>query len=265
MLDCSAMPGARPTLLFAHGMYMNATSWAPWVGRAEAAGFEPLVPSWPYHDGAPAELRRHIDPQLGRLTFGRVVQHYTDVISTLTEPPLVIGHSVGGLVVQKLLNDGLVRAGVAISSAPPLGVISFDPHFFRANLPHVNPFAGNRPVVMTPERFHYTFCNTMSRVSSDRAFEDYVVPESRNVPRSTLTRSGRIHFRRRHAPLLMIAGNRDHLCPLPAVRRNAGRYRRSPGLTRFQAFSGRSHFICNQEGWEEVADASFDFLRAALD
>jgi hypothetical protein len=63
----------------------------------------------------------------------------------------------------------------------------------------------------------------------------------------------------------MIAGDRDHLCPLPAVRRNAGRYRRSPGLTSFQAFSGRSHFICNQEGWEEVADASFDFLRAALD
>jgi pimeloyl-ACP methyl ester carboxylesterase len=62
----------------------------------------------------------------------------------------------------------------------------------------------------------------------------------------------------------MIAGDTDHLCPLPAVRRNARRYRRSAGLTRFQAFPGRSHFICNQEGWEEVADASFDFLRAAL-
>jgi pimeloyl-ACP methyl ester carboxylesterase len=259
------MAQVRPTLLFAHGMYMNAKSWEHWVERAEAAGFEPLAPSWPYHDGEPAELRRHIDPQLGRLTFGRVVQHYVEVIGTLAEPPLVIGHSVGGLVVQRLVNGGLVRAGVAISSAPPLGVISLDPHFFRANLPHVNPFAGNRPVVMTPERFHYTFCNTMSREASDRAFEEYVVPESRNVPRGTLTRSGRIQFRRQHVPLLMIAGDTDHLCPLPAVRRNARRYRRSAGLTRFQAFPGRSHFISNQEGWEEVADASFDFLRAALD
>jgi pimeloyl-ACP methyl ester carboxylesterase len=258
------MAGARPTLLFAHGMYMNARSWEPWVERAEAAGFATVVPSWPYHDGEPAELRRHVDPRLGRLTFGEVVQHFADVIRTLPEPPLVVGHSVGGLVVQRLVNDGLVRAGVAISSAPPLGVISLDPHFFRANLPHVNPLAGNRPVIMTPERFHYTFCNTMSREASDRAFEAYVVPESRNVPRSTLTRSGRVHFGREHVPLLLIAGDADHLCPLPAVRRNARRYRRSSGLTRFQAFPGRSHLICNQEGWEEVAGASFDFLRIAI-
>ncbi|MGA3183473.1 MAG: alpha/beta hydrolase [Candidatus Dormibacteria bacterium] len=258
------MAPARPSILFAHGMYMNAKSWDPWVARAQAAGFETVVPSWPYHVGEPAELRRHIDPKLGRLTFGQVVQHFADVIGTLPDPPLVIGHSVGGLVVQRLVNDGLVRAGVAVSSAPALGVISLDPHFLRANFPHVNPLAGNRPVAMTPARFHYTFCNTMSRAASDRAFEEYVVPESRNVPRSTLLRSGRIHFRREHAPLLMIAGDTDHLCPLPAVRRNARRYRRSAGLTRFQAFPGRSHFICNQEGWEEVADASFDFLRAAL-
>jgi pimeloyl-ACP methyl ester carboxylesterase len=117
---------------------------------------------------------------------------------------------------------------------------------------------------MTPERFHYTFCNTMSREASDQAFEEYVVPESRNVPRGTLTRSGRIHFRRQHVPLLMIVGDTDHLCPLPAVRCNAKRYQRSAGLTRFQAFPGRSHFICNQEGWEEIANACFDFLRAAL-
>jgi pimeloyl-ACP methyl ester carboxylesterase len=139
VLDCWAMAGARPTLLSAHGMYMNGKSWAPWVELAREAGFEPLVPSWPYHDGEPAELRRHIDPQLGRLTFGQVVRHYTEVIGTLAEPPLVIGHSVDGLVVQRLLNGGLVKAGVSISSAPPRGFVSLDPHFFRANLPHVNP------------------------------------------------------------------------------------------------------------------------------
>jgi pimeloyl-ACP methyl ester carboxylesterase len=257
------MAPARPTIVFLHGMYMNDRSWAPWVERAAAAGFDSLAPNWPHHDGAPEELRRHIDPGLGRLTFGQVVQHVKDAISALPEPPLAIGHSVGGLVVQRLVNDGAVRAGVAISSAPARGILTLGPNFLRANFPHVNPLAGNRPVIMTPRRFHYAFCNTMSRAASDRAFELYVVPESRNVPRSTLTRSGAIHFRRAHPPLLFLAGDRDHLCPLPAVRRNARAYRRSPTPVSLRSFPGRCHLICNQDGWEEVADAAFEFLRKA--
>jgi pimeloyl-ACP methyl ester carboxylesterase len=255
---------SRSTLVFVHGMYMNDRSWAPWVELGEAAGFDCLAPSWPYHDGEPEELRRHIDPQLGSLTFGGVVEHFRTIIRTLDEPPLVVGHSIGGLVVQRLLNEGLVRAGVAISSAPARGIVSVSPHFLRANFPHVNPFAGNRPLIMTPQRFHYTFGNAMSREASDRAFESYVVPESRNVPRSTLTRSAGIDFRRDHGPLLFIAGDNDHLCPERMVARNAMAYRRSPSPARLRAFSGRSHLICNQEGWAEVADAAFAFLRTAV-
>ncbi len=258
------MGSAQPTLLFVHGMYMNGRSRAPWVERAIAAGFDCVAPSWPFHEGEPAELRRRIDPKLGSLTFGDVVQHLQEVIGRMPGPPLAVGHSVGGLVVQRLVNAGLARAGVAISSAPARGIISLDPHFVRANFPHVNPFAGGRPVIMTPARFHYAFCNTMTREQSDLAFERYVVPESRNVPRSTLTRSGRIDWPREHPPLLFLTGDSDHLCPLDAVRRNAAAYRRSPSSVRLRVFPGRCHLICNQEGWEEVADAAFSFLRTAV-
>jgi pimeloyl-ACP methyl ester carboxylesterase len=140
-------------------------------------------------------------------------------------------------------------------------VLSFDPHFFRANFPHVNPLAGNRPVIMTKKRFHYTFANTMTRQASDEAFETYVVPESRNVPRSTLTKQGRVDFRRPHVPLLLIAAERDHLTPASLIRRNAKAYKASDGILDFRQFPGRSHFICNQSGWEEVADYTLAWLR----
>jgi pimeloyl-ACP methyl ester carboxylesterase len=115
---------------------------------------------------------------------------------------------------------------------------------------------------MTPERFHYTFCNTMSRADSDAALVEYVVPESRNVPRSTLTPQARIRFRRPHAPLLFLTGGQDHLTPGAMVRRNARAYPASAGLVEFHEYPDRSHFICNQPGWEEVADRAFDFLGA---
>src|SRR5262245_26463163 len=175
-------------VVFIHGMYMNGESWAPWVDYFRTRGYVCHAPSWPYHDGAPAARRRDIDRRLGSLTFGQVTAELKKVIDTFPQRPILIGHSIGGLQTQKLVNDGYAVAGVAISPAPPRGVLSFDPHFFRANFPHVNPLAGNKPVIMTKPRFHYTFANTMPRPASDEAFDTYVVPESRNVPRSTLTK-----------------------------------------------------------------------------
>jgi pimeloyl-ACP methyl ester carboxylesterase len=249
-----------PPILFIHGMYMNAHSWKPWIARAAQRGLVATAVSWPFHEGEPEERREHIDPRLGRLTFGSVVASLKAHIDDMAEQPILIGHSIGGLAVQKLLNDGYGRAGVAISPAPPLGVLSVAPDFFKANWPHLDPFAGDRPVIMTKERFHYTFCATMSREESDEAYDRYVVPESRNVPRSTLTTQARVDFSQDHAPLLLMAGDTDHLTPAAMVRRNARRYEL---LVEVREFANRSHFICNQDGWEEVADEAFGFVTDA--
>jgi len=175
-----------PHVVFIHGMYLNGQSWQPWVERFTSAGFSCSAPSWLYHDGDPRTLRSEVDPHLGALTFGAVTEQLKGLIDALPERPILVGHSIGGLLVQRLVSDGYARAGISISSAPPPGVISFSPHFLRANFPHINPFAGDKPVIMTPERFHYAFCNTLTRSASDEVFDRFVVPESRNVPRSTL-------------------------------------------------------------------------------
>src|SRR5450759_1502879 len=218
-----------PHVIFIHGMYLNGQSWKPWVERFTSAGFSCSTPSWPYHDGDPRILRSEVDPDLGALTFGALTEHLKALIDALPERPLLVGHSIGGLLVQRLVNDGFARAGVSITSAPPQGVVSFSPHFLRANFPHVNPLAGNKPVFMTPERFHYAFANTLGRPASVYVVDRFVVPESRNVPRSTLGRSARIDFTASRAPLLFLTGDQDHLTPLAMVRRNAQKYTTAPG------------------------------------
>jgi pimeloyl-ACP methyl ester carboxylesterase len=246
-----------PPILFIHGMYMNAHSWEPWIARATQRGMVATAVSWPYHEGLPEERRAHIDPRLGRLRFGMVVAALKAHIDDLPERPILIGHSIGGLAVQKLINDGYGHSGVAISPAPPLGVLTVTPDFLRANWPHLNPWAGDKPIIMTHERFHYTFGNTMTREDSDAAYERWVVPESRNIPRSTLTSQARIDFTRDHAPLVFLAGDTDHLTPVDLIRRNASRYELTVEV---QEFAHRSHLLCNQDGWEEVADTAFDWV-----
>jgi pimeloyl-ACP methyl ester carboxylesterase len=94
------------TVVFVHGMYMNGLSWTPWARRATLRGYSCHTPSWPFHDGQPADLRTKIDPALGRLTFGAVTNYLKAYIDQLPHRPILIGHSIGGLLVQKLVNDG---------------------------------------------------------------------------------------------------------------------------------------------------------------
>ena len=254
------MVGGGRGIVFIHGMYVNGISWDPWLRLATDRGYTAHAPSWPCHEGEPAYLREYLDPALGRLTFGEVVTHLVAMIRGLPARPVLVGHSIGGLLVQRLVAMGLARAGVAISPAPPQGIFSLDPNFLRANLPHINPLAGNRPVFMNRARFHYAFANTLDRAASDAAFDAYVVPESRNVPRSTLGAAAKIDFTAPHVPLFFIAGDRDHLTPMPMVQRNMRAYGAAGGVVDYRGFTGRSHFICNEPGWQEVAAAALDWI-----
>jgi pimeloyl-ACP methyl ester carboxylesterase len=182
-----------------------------------------------------------------------VLERITDTIKALDEKPILIGHSMGGLIVQLLLQRDLAAAGVAIDSAPPMGVFTIKWSFLKANWPHITPFVSlSSPIDMTFERFQYTFVNTLPLAEQRAAYDRYVVPESRRIPRESLT--AKIDFKNTHSPLLLIAGSADNLIPASLNRSNHAKYRKSHSVTDFKEFQGRTHFIVGQKGWEEVAD-----------
>ncbi len=117
---------ASKTLVFVHGMFMTPVCWERWISYGEEHCYRCLAPAWPGRDQPVEALRAaHPDPQVGRLTLSAVVTHLARQIRALPEPPALVGHSMGGLIVQLLLQEeGLARAGVAIDSAPPTGVFS---------------------------------------------------------------------------------------------------------------------------------------------
>ncbi|WHZ10270.1 MAG: hypothetical protein OJF60_000709 [Burkholderiaceae bacterium] len=239
---------------------MTALCWEQWVTRFEGSGYQCLAPNWPGRDQPIDVLRKkHPDQQLGRLTLSNVVEHFTKVINTLDEKPILIGHSMGGLVVQLLLHRNLASAGVAISSAPPMGVFTTKLAFLKSNWPHVTPFASlSEPIEMGFARFQYTFVNGMPLAQQRAAYDKYVVPESRRVPRESLT--AKIDFKKPHPPLLLIAGSTDNLIPASLNKSNYTKYNKSDSITDFKEFAARTHFIVGQEGWEEVADHTLEWL-----
>jgi pimeloyl-ACP methyl ester carboxylesterase len=235
-------------------MYMNSLCWEQWLPLFQAKGFRCLAPDWPGRDQPIDILRKNYpDPQLGKLTLSNVVEYWVSLIAKLDEKPILVGHSMGGLIVQLLLQRDLAAAGVAISSAPPMGVFTTKWSFLKSNWPHITPFAAQgQPIQMTFERFQYTFVNTLALTEQRAAFEKYVVPESRRVPGESLFT--RIDFKKSHAPLLLIAGSADNIIPASLNRANYAAYAASASSTEFKEFEGRTHFILGQPGWEEVAD-----------
>lgn len=244
----------RTTVVLIHGMYMNESSWDAWRDRAVAQGHTVHTVEWPGHHGTPADLRAAPPEGLRTLSFGQLVDLHEARIRELgAQDAVLVGHSIGGLLVQALLARGIGRAGVAISPAPPAGVLSLRPDFLRANAPHTNVFLKSRPLNQSPRRFHYTFANAVSRAESDALWAQFCTPESRAVPLSTTGREGRVDPAAVTQPLLVFGGAADHLIPASLARKIASRY----STAEYRELPGADHLVCNEPGWDELADACF--------
>lgn len=248
-------------IVFIHGLFMNPRSWVGWMAWFSERGYRCHAPPWPGHDGEPEALRARPPEVLRTLTLGEVVAAHRTFIATLDAKPIVIGHSMGGLIAQQLLNADLAAAAVAIDPAPPRGIFVASWSFLRANLPVINPLAGSKPFQFSLKRFHYAFCNTLTLDETRPIFDAYVVPEARNVARGPTGPDGALDFARPHAPLLIIAGERDHIVPWRLNRKNFRAYRHAGSTRAFHVMPGRDHFLCGQHDWREVAEVAHRFLQ----
>lgn len=249
------------TIVLIHGLFVNNTSWAQWKAYFESQGYKVYAPANPGHEGNPARLRSNIHPNLTQTGFEDVVMNIVKLIDTLPEKPIVIGHSLAGLVVQKLIEMDKAVAGVSIDGAPPKNVLA-PWATVKIVLPVVNFFKGNEAYLGSKEWYHRAFFNNYSREESDLLFDKIAVPESRKIARDTLLTSfAKIDFKKPHNPLLFIGGEKDNIFSPSFTKRIAGSYKDSKSTADFKAFAGRSHFIAGEKGWEEVAEYVLNWIR----
>ena len=253
-------------IVFIHGAWVTGLCWEKFVGFFESKGYTCTVPNWPFKDRPVEELKRNPDPGLAMLGIAEIVNHYDKIIRGMSEPPILIGHSFGGLFVQMLLDRGLGSAGVSIDSAPPKGVLPFYPSVVRANFRILATMGGWHKIIPSSfADFQYAFVNTMPLNEQQAAYDRYVVPESGRIffqaETALMNDLTTVNFKNpNRAPLLMIAGNSDNICPAHQIKVNFGKYKGSPAKTDFKAFDGRAHWIIAQPGWEEVAGNAADWL-----
>ena len=263
-----AANGSKPdTIVLINGLWMTALSWEHWAERYQQKGFKVVARSWPGMEGDIEELRRNPAKEIGNLGVTEIADHYEAVVREQSSPPIIMGHSFGGLFTQILVDRGLGSAGVAIDSAPAKGVLGLPFSTLKVSLPFtINPFNLNKVGALSEGQFHYAFGNLLSEEESKKAYERYAVPG----PDHVLFQASVANFNPRSAtavnfhnddrpPLLMIAGGKDHIVPASTTKANFNLYKKSKALTDYKEFPERSHFTLGQAGWKEVADYALNW------
>lgn len=243
------------TILFITGAFVSNASWDEWKVFFKNKGYETLAPPWPQKDASTAILKyRHPDPGVAALRLTGLVEYYEEIARALPEKPIIIGHSIGGLIAQLLLQKDLATAAVAIHSVPPQGVFTFKLSFLIAGWGPLGFFTDkNKTFMMNFSQWQYAFTNGMPEEWQEKSYFQFAIPESKQVVRDTITKAAKVDFARPHAPLFFIAGEKDNTIPSSLNYSNYKKYSHKDSVTVFQEFPGRNHFVLGQPGWQEIA------------
>ena len=261
----SPEPTAAETIVLIHGFWVTPRSWEHWITRYEGRGHRVLAPAYPGFEVEVEALNADPTP-IEQVTVPQIVEHLESIVSALDSPPILIGHSAGGVFTQVLLDHGYGAAGVAINSAPTEGVKRVPLSQVRASFPVLkNPANRHKAVGLTFEQWNYTFTNGFAEDEARRLYERYHIPASGEIFWGSALAN--IHPGKddtwvdygndERAPLLFISGSSDHLMP-PSIQQSNAKHYKSDTVTEVKEFEG-PHLLPAWPGWEQVADYALDW------
>lgn len=230
----------RPPLLFVHGAFVTHESFAPWLARLGAAGWRGVAPS--------RRGRLGVGPAQAR---GLRVEDYVDdtrrVIDALGEAPVIVGHSLGGLVAQRLAEEGRAAALVLLAPAPATRLAA-QPVAIPALLPMVPRILAGAPVRPSCASCENLALNRVPKEDRARTHEG-LVHESGAAYRDLIFGKVRVDPRKVQCPVLVLSGSDDHIISPAQARWTAERYHGE-----LEILDGHGHWLIEEPGWEAIAD-----------
>jgi len=248
----------RSPVVMIHGAFCGGWAFEGWRALFERNGYATHTPDLRFHDGngePPAAL--------GQTSMLDYVADLSELIDRLGTAPILVGHSLGGLLAQMLAARRPVRALVLLAPSAPWGVLPATPfEYASANALYLAGDFWNKRLWPT----HWiAAANALDNVPEDeqQAILDRFVPESGLATFEImhwafdLKRATQIDPRDVACPILCLAGQRDRVNSPGTVKSIAARYR---GRARYEQLDGFSHWLVGEPGWESVARLALEWL-----
>ncbi len=233
----------KPPLFFIHGMWSTPATFARLRARFEALGHATFAPALPYHDRDPALPPV---PELGQLTVEDYAQYLIAEVTKLPAPPVIIGHSMGGMLAQvvaaRVDHAGLVLlATAATAGVPALGLSPL-----RSVFGVISKWGWwNQPTLMSPEAARWSVYNTVPPEVATEEIATLVWDSGRVMAEMTLptlskTGATKVDYARLNTPALVIVGTEDRIT-IPSISRATAR--KLTGTVDYHEITGSGHWL----------------------
>ena len=241
------------TLFMINGMYAGPWMWENYRGWFEARDWRCLAPALRHHDNRPGDPP---DPRLGAVSLLDFAQDLEDEIRRLDRKPVVMGHSMGGLLAQILGSRGLAEALVLLAPAAPAGIPVMSPSVTKSFLEQFLQWGfWRRPVLMSYADSRFGAMNRLPEEDARRIYDRYVHESGRALFEMGLwpldrKRASRVDAARIDVPVLVLVGDQDRMTPPAVARKIAAKYR---SVSTLKVLPGHGHTLPAEPGWEEIA------------
>ena len=256
------MTAKRPPLVMIHGAFVGPWSFGNFRTPFEAAGYTVHAPVLRHHDHG-----MHPPRELGAVSLVDYAKDLAAFIDDLGDTPVLVGHSLGGLLAQMLAAKGKARALVLLAPCAPWGILpSTLFEIASAQAMMLNGPMWNR--ILKPD-YDVAASASLDRLSTPerkRVFAQFV-PESGRATFEIMhwgwdaTRAAHVDAAKVKCPVWCAVGEHDKINPPGTVRRVAARYGKRAS---FHEIRGHSHWLLGEDGWQQIAAAALGWLDAAL-
>ncbi|MCH7479033.1 MAG: alpha/beta hydrolase [SAR324 cluster bacterium] len=252
------------TVLMIHGMWASGALWEKWANYFEDRGFHCLRATLRHHGGDPAAPPH---PELGTTSLLDYAQDLEEEIRRLEAPPIIIGHSMGGLLAQMLGARGLARMLVLLTPASPRGIMAIKPSVLRSFWSGMTTWAFWRKALRQTfgeaswSMMHLLTPEEQKEIYSSFGFESGRAAAEIGFWLFDPNRASQVNAKAVTCPTLVVGASEDRICPVSVVRQVAKKYRH---VATYQEFPGHAHWVVGEPGWEDIAGFCADWLKERL-
>jgi len=253
--------GMSETILMIHGMWAEPWVWENYKRFFEKEGYHCVTPTLRYHDMDP---KGSPDPRLGTTSLADYADDLEREIRELRVKPIVMGHSMGGLLAQVLGGRGLAKALVLLTPASPAGIMAMTPSVIRSFLSVLTKWGfWKNPVRQTFNEAKYSILNLLPPDQQKEAYSRFVYESGRAAAELGFwfldsKGASKIDGSKVTCPVLIVAGAKDRITPASVVRKVAKKYH---AVSTYKEFENHAHWVVAEAGWQEIAGYAAGWLK----
>ena len=243
-----------------HGMGVGGWCWENFKHYFEERDYQCYVPTLRYHDIDPKDKP---DPGLGTISLIDYAQDLEEYIRNLDEKPLLMGHSMGGLLAQILGARGLAKGLVLLTPASPSGINALKFSVIKSFWSVLTKWGFWRnPHRLSFKAAVYSMMHLLPEVDQKATYERFVYESGRAATEIGFwlfdsKRAARVDESKVTCPVLVVSGAEDRITPASVVRKVANKYKT---VSTYKEFENHAHWVIGEPGWEKIAEIVSDWI-----